>query len=312
MFLLKKSILLYFLFLSLDSFSQSYQIDTLEYETIGGEKLLFDLYRFKKQIKKKRPTILFIHGGSFMNGSKNSPYVQPFAEAWVNEGYHVISMDYRLTLKGKSFHCDCTKEEKVSTFENAVYDIRALTKHILNLQKELKIDTKKIVLAGNSAGAEAALHVAFWDHNTHNIGKEILPENFKYAGVLSYAGAMVDTNLITEKNAIPIGLYHGNCDPYVPYKTAAHHYCPDSTVGALTLSGSYDIMQRYKNLNKNYYMYTMCQGTHRVNTLGMQLVLDETIDFVNATVLKKKKRQIHKVEKSSLKKCNFVELDACN
>ena len=243
---------------------------------------------------------------------KNSAYVKPYAEEWVRNGYNFVSINYRLTLKGKSFHCDCTKEEKVKTFEHAVYDLRAVTQYLINRKKELNIDIKKIVLAGNSAGAEAILHAAYWKNDEHNVSEAIIKTKFKYAGVLAYAGAIVDTNLITKKNAIPTALFHGNCDQYVPYKTATHHYCPDSTVGALMLSGSFDIMKRLESLDESYYMYTMCQGNHRVNTSGMTLELMNTIDFVNHTVLKRKKRQIHKVEKTSQEKCNFVEVDFCD
>ena len=152
----------------------------------------------------------------------------------------------------------------------------------------MKINTKKIILAGNSAGAETILHAAYWKNNEHNPSAQLLADKFKYAGVLSYAGAIVDTNLITKNNAIPTALFHGTCDPYVPYKTAAHHYCADSTAGALMLNGSFDIMKRLENLDKSFYMYTLCKGLHKVNTSGMELEIDNAIDFVNQTVLKKK------------------------
>jgi len=246
-----------------------------------------------------------------MNGSKNSLYVEPYAKKWVDAGYNFASINYRLTLKGKSFHCDCPSLEKIKTFEHAVYDLKAATNFLIDNAKRLKINSKKIIIAGNSAGAETVLHAAYWQNNKHNPSVQLLPNKFEYAGVLAYAGAIVDTNLITKKNAIPTALFHGTCDPYVPYKTATHHYCASSTVGSLMLSGSFDIMKRLKNINKSYYMYTLCKGLHKVNTSGMHLEIDNTIRFVNQTILKKKKRQIHKVEKSSLENCKFVEIDFC-
>ena len=285
--------------------------ETYNYKSINDTSLQFDFYQSKLK-QKKASTIIFVHGGSFKNGSKNSTYVTPFAKKFTSAGYNVISIDYRLTLKGKSFHCNYPSELKINTFEHAAYDIRAATKHLLDNKKGFKINPKKIILAGNSAGAEAILHAAFWKNDKHNISIQMLKSKFKYAGVIAYAGAVVDTNLINKKIAKPIALFHGTCDQYVPYKTAAHHYCPDSTVGALMLSGSFDIMERYKSLDKPYFLYSQCNAGHEINTQAISSQIDETIDFINQTVLKKKKVQIHKKEKSSKEKCNFVEVDFCD
>lgn len=296
----------FFILLSSLSIAQ----ETFEYTTISNEKLQFDYY--SNNSKKKKPTIIFVHGGSFKNGSKNSTYVAPFANKFVEAGYNVVSIDYRLTRIGKSFHCDCPSKDKIRTFQNAVYDIRAATKELLDNKKSLKIDPKKIILAGNSAGAEAILHAAFWNNNQYNLDIQLLSDKFKYAGVISYAGAIIDANLISKNNAIPTALYHGTCDQYVPYKTAPHHYCPDSTIGALMLSGSFDIMKRLENLDKSYFLYSQCYAGHEINTQAISSQIDETIDFINKAVLNKKKVQIHKTEKSSKEKCNFVEVDFCD
>lgn len=295
--------------LNYNSFSQKVLIDTLTYTTYNNLVLEFDYYHTESTNQK--PTIVFVHGGSFMHGNKNLPYIASYANEWVKSGYNFAAINYRLTLKGKSFHCNCPSSEKIKTFEHSAYDIRAISKYLIDNYNKLGIDTSKIILSGNSAGAEAVLHTAYWDNNKHNIDKQLLSNNFKYAGVLATAGAIIDTNLITKKNAIPTAIFHGTCDKYVPYKTATHHYCPSNTPGALILSGSYDIMQRLKNLDKSYYMYTLYKGKHKVNTLGMILEIKETIEFVNKTILKKEKVQIHKVEKSSKEKCNFVEINFC-
>lgn len=300
-----------FIFFSFNlCFSQEYSVETFQYETVSNQKLDFDYYTIKS--KKKKPTIIFVHGGSFKNGSKNSAYVKPFAEKFINEGFNVISIDYRLTLKGKSFHCDCPSEDKIKTFEHAAYDIKAATKHLIDHKKELKINTKKIILAGNSAGAEAILHAAFWNNDEHNISTPMLKDKFKYAGIIAYAGAIVDTNLITKYNSIPTALFHGTCDQYVPYKTAAHHYCADTTAGALILSGSYDIMKRLETLKTPYYLYSECGAGHEVNLKAISTEIDKTIDFINETIIQKKLIGKHSIKNTSKEKCNFVNIDFCD
>ena len=299
-----------FLFICLGKlYSQPIKIETNVYKTLHGEQLAFDFY--KANGSGVKPTIVFVHGGSFMYGNKNLPYVAPYANKWVNEGFNFVAINYRLTLKGKTFHCNCASEIKIRTFEHAVYDIRAITRYLIDENERYNIDTSQIILSGNSAGAEAVLHTAYWNNETHNIGKALLSSSFKYAAVLAYAGALVDTNLITKENIIPTAVFHGTCDKYVPYKTAPHHYCPKTTPGALMLSGSYSIAERIKNLDESYFLYTLFKGKHKVNTLGMYLMIDQTIDFIKKTI-KKTKIQSHIVEKSSEEKCNFVKIDFCD
>jgi hypothetical protein len=109
----------------------------------------------------------------------------------------------------------------------------------------------KIILAGSSAGAEAVLHAAYWTANDLIDLPEqpALPEDFKYGGVISMAGALVDTNLITKENAIPTLLFHGTCDNLVPFGTAPHHYCDESDKGYLMLHGANSIAKRLHHLN---------------------------------------------------------------
>lgn len=291
-------------------FAQNTQ--TFSFKTVNNQTLELDYYYQSTNTKSKKPTIIFVHGGSFKQGSKNSVYIAPFANKWVKAGYNFVAINYRLTLKDKSFHCDCPKEEKIRTFEHAVYDIRAATNFLINNKKKFNIDDNKIILAGNSAGAEAILHAAFWKNNEHNISSPLLSINFKYAGVIAFAGAIIDTNLITKQNAIPIALYHGTCDPYVPYKTATHHYCADSTPGALVLSGSYDIMKRVKNLNKSFLLFSTCGAKHEINTKDIYEKVDQTILFINKTVVKNNFIQEHQIIKSSKEKCKFVEVEFCD
>ena len=47
-----------------------------------------------------RPTILFVFGGGFIMGRRDDPWVMPWFKLLNENGYRVVSVDYRLGLKG--------------------------------------------------------------------------------------------------------------------------------------------------------------------------------------------------------------------
>ena len=202
-------------------------------------------------------------------------------------------MSYQLTMRGRSFHCDQTAANKLRTFQVAAGDIRACTRWMLLRADSLRIASDRVVLAGSSAGAEAIVHAGFWSSNDLLPEAPALPASFGYAGLISMAGALVDTNLITARNAIPVQLFHGTCDNLVPYGTAPHHYCPEDTPGALILHGGYSIAQRYRNLGGSYQLITVCLGGHEWAGRPLTHSREQILDFLYYDVLMGQRRQLH-------------------
>ncbi len=301
--------------------AQSIKLDTLltnchrttyNYQSVHNDNLQLDWYKHNDYKNDTiQPVIIIMHGGSFMYGSKQSDYCLKFANDWTNKGFQVISIQYRLTLLGKSFHCDLPQEEKLKTFQEATYDLWKATEKIIELSSENKIDTTKIIIAGVSAGAEAVLNAAFMPLSMYK-HQNILSKEFKYAGVISYAGAVADTNWITPQSAIPSLLYHGSCDAYVPHRTAPHHYCDKNTPGALMLSGSVDIAQRLRNLSTSYYLYLECESGHSVCKTPIWNQFEDTYDFVNEVILNQVYRQGYEINTNIPGKCKFVEEVLCD
>jgi len=73
---------------------------TVAYRKVNGHEILADVYRPKGN--SVRPVIVFIHGGSLINGNRaggiNPPSMLSFAE---QNGYAVVSIDYRLAPETK-------------------------------------------------------------------------------------------------------------------------------------------------------------------------------------------------------------------
>lgn len=234
---------------------------TYTYTRIEKDSLQLDFYQPASE--KERPsTIVYVHGGGFAGGKRDEPLHIAFAEDLARRGFRVANISYRLTMRGRSFSCDQAAENKIQTFLAAANDIREATRFLIDQAEALDLDTSKIILAGSSAGAEAILHAAYWTEETAPGELVSLPSGFKYAGILSFAGAMLDTTWIQPDNAIPSMFFHGTCDRLVPYGGAPHHYCSPDDVGYMPLFGGFAIADRMDKLGVSRYLLTSCGGGH--------------------------------------------------
>ncbi|PHN04153.1 alpha/beta hydrolase [Flavilitoribacter nigricans] len=268
---------------------------TYTYATVDGEALYLDLYRPLGDTERNKPVILYVHGGGFSGGSRDGAGLVTFAEDFAKKGYAVASISYRLRMKGKGFGCDITAQEKIRTFQEAALDIRQATKFLLDRRQEFGVNPDQIVLAGSSAGAEAVLHAAYWKTSDLPANAVALPAGFRYGGVISMAGALVDPQLITESSAIPTQLFHGTCDNLVPYATAPHHYCQAGDAGYLILHGSRSIADRLQEIGKPFYIFTSCNGKHEWAGKPLADYRHIMLDFMYNDILRKSYRQISEV-----------------
>lgn len=257
------------------------------------DTLSVDVYSPVDDTLKKRPLVLYVHGGGFQGGRRDDPLSERFAKQLARRGFVVASISYRLTMRGQSFSCDQPTPNKIRTFQLAVEDIRSATNFLLDLQQSYCIDTKRIVLAGSSAGAEAVLHAAYWTESDLLDSTPTLPDGFRYAGVVSFAGAMVSDTLITGQNALPMALFHGTCDGLVPYGTAPHHYCSEESPGYLVLHGGYRIAERLRALGKSYYLLSHCGGGHEWASQPMLEQVPAIVLFLKEQVVEGQFQQLH-------------------
>ena len=276
-----------------DAIYEVHEPDTYTYAIKGKDTLAFDLFLPKGTEESARPVVLFVHGGGFAGGKKDGEAQHNFCRELARRGYVAATMSYRLTMKGKSFHCDQPAENKIKTFQAAVNDVRSATAVLRDMAKNIKINPDQIVLAGSSAGAEAVLHAAYWATDQFNEGEQELPSDFSYAGVISFAGALIDVEMIQEDNAIPTQLFHGTCDNLVPYGTAAHHYCQPGDPGYLMLDGAHSIANYLHAMGKPYYLHTTCGGGHEVAGTPIRIYVEEIVDFLYNDVMIQNFRQLH-------------------
>lgn len=251
----------------------------VEYAEKSGHPLGMDIY-VPRNPSVHLPLLLFVHGGGFSEGRRDDPRYVQFAEAMAQKGYPVASVSYRLTMKGRSFGCDQSAENKIAAFRAASEDIWDATRFLLEKSTELGIGSSpRIVLCGSSAGAEAVLHAAYWPDAP-------LPDGFRFSGVIGMAAALVDLGWISRENALPTLLFHGVDDPLVPFGSDSHHYCPPDAPGHLMLHGSASIARHLKELNKPYILVKGTEGGHGWADKPMFDHLDILFSFLEDLVCK--------------------------
>lgn len=257
---------------------------THTYNKIGKDSLQLDFYKARTS-EGIVPLIVFVHGGGFSGGQRDAEGTVEFATRMAKRGYAVASISYQLLAKKNGFGCNVEATDKINIFDTAADDIVEAVRFILKNDDLFPIDENKVILSGTSAGAEAALHLVYVKENNK------LPNRFQFAGVMSFAGAVIATNNITDETAIPTLLFHGTNDNLVPYHISAHHFCNPSDKGYLMLYGSRPIADKLKGLGKSYFLFSILGGTHSWANLPMNRSISEISDFLFHDVINGSKRQ---------------------
>ena len=291
----RKLLSVFLFFATLSNYGQdSSDFDTFIYFENDTVKLELDFFQ-PDSAGLRSPLVIYIHGGGFSGGRRSDGH--PFCRFLAENGISAASIGYTLSMKGKSFSCDGILSEKVKAIQLAAHQTRLATQWFLENAGRFGIDSTKIFLGGSSAGAEAVLHAGFLSGAEDGFFSDSLPSNFKYAGIISGAGALLDINMITPGNIIPVLSYHGTCDPLVPYHIAPHHYCSQIASGYMMMFGSLAIHERLTAMNGCSQLMTYCNEGHK--HAGTPFYGDETqtvLDFIHRTI-DGEKFNIHRIFK---------------
>ena len=121
---------------------------TYAYKTTGGLRILADVYRAPDDII--RPAILYIHGGALIMGDRS--WLNPVqAKKYLEAGYTIISIDYRLAPQAKLHQII---EDLTEAYRWVRMDGPTL----------FRIDPNRIAVVGHSAGGYLALMAGFRLH----------------------------------------------------------------------------------------------------------------------------------------------------
>jgi len=185
--------------------------------------LYLDIYNAKEGSQTeingvKKPTVLFMFGGGFITGDRKSGL-----SGWISQlterGYKVVSIDYRLGLKGMKKVGIAQADKIFYGISLAVEDLFSATNFLIEHANELDIDPNNIVTSGSSAGAISVMQGEYEICNKTKLAS-VLPEGFNYAGVMAFAGAVASKKggVHYKSEPCPLAMFHGTSDKIVAYK----------------------------------------------------------------------------------------------
>lgn len=213
----KITLLLALLLTGIAAFAQD--MKTYQYAERDTLKLYLDFYS-PKHVHDSTICVVYVFGGGFIGGHRDGEFEKAYFQQLVNEGFQVAAIDYRLGLKGVK-NLSITHSEPLENAVNmAAEDAISAIAYLLEHAKELKVNKNYIVMVGSSAGAITSLQVDYALCNGF-LNSNILPEDFRLAGVVSYAGAIYShEGKVKYRNHAPAPtmMFHGTADRLVPYK----------------------------------------------------------------------------------------------
>lgn len=190
--------------------------NTYTFAEKDGQELKLDVYMPEDSLAE-HPCLVFAFGGGFKMGARDEASYQKFLTEMAENGIVGVSIDYRLGLKDKKIK-NLIQLAKIleNSVNMAVEDMSSAVEFVLKNAADLKVNTKQIMLSGSSAGAITALQT---DYYLCNAKIKNLPEDFRFAGVLSFAGAVASfgEKLEYKKQPAPVLFMHGTKDELVTY-----------------------------------------------------------------------------------------------
>ncbi|MCZ6674552.1 MAG: alpha/beta hydrolase [Verrucomicrobia bacterium] len=127
------------------SFASTIKVETFTYKIVGDLEIKADVHRVDDEVI--RPVLVWIHGGALINGGRQSVR-DPIREMFLNAGYAIVSIDYRLAPESKL-------PQIIEDLEDAFKWLRKDGPRLFN------VDTSKIAVAGGSAGGCLTLTSGF-------------------------------------------------------------------------------------------------------------------------------------------------------
>jgi acetyl esterase/lipase/PKD repeat protein len=192
-----------------------------------SQDLLLDFYEPGGDTLTERPLVIWFFGGGFEIGDKTDTDMATWCDSLTRYGFTTASVNYRLGLVPTT-----------SGGERAIYralqDGRAAIRFLKEFATTFRIDTNRIYVAGNSAGAIIALHLPFADKESErpastysslllddlgclDCSGNTYSHTVEPAGIISLWGAVGDTAWMEPGDQNPILMIHGTDDNTIPF-----------------------------------------------------------------------------------------------
>lgn len=255
------------------------------------QTLYMDIYEPEDDTLENRPLIIFMFGGAFVGGSKESEDIVDLCTNFAKKGYVTAAIDYRLTT---NLFLDPSAEKAYEAVIKAIQDLKAAIRYFRmndTLYDDYKIDSNRIYVGGISAGAIASLNSVYMNSEEEALdlvsieylnelgGIEGSSGNPSYSseayGIINLCGAIGSLDWIEQPDK-PIISMHGDQDNTVPYS--------DNSVTLFGLDvqvyGSYLINETMNDLGNYSSLYTYVGEDHVPFTNNMNFETEFITDFL--------------------------------
>lgn len=226
---------------------------------------------YEPAVRKSDYTLVYIFGGGFFTGNRLDSTSTDYCVTLSDAGYTVVAVDYRLGMKdvkAKGMKFVCAMQHAI---DMAVEDCADAVACLVENADIYSIDPTKIILTGSSAGAITSLQTDYCHANGSELTKS-LPADFRFAGVIPYAGAIFSTEGYVDYRLhapAPTMFFHGTSDKVVNYK--------EIKIANLGLFGANSLARRFKRFGYPYYIRRYEGLGHEVCNFGSRTVAE--IDF---------------------------------
>lgn len=230
----------------------------------------------------EKPLVIFMFGGGFIRGTRDDESYNGWFRTMTENGYRVVSIDYRLGLKGSNKVGIAQVNVLDKAIHMAVEDLFSATNFILENAYQFEVSPDNIVISGSSAGAITVMQAEYEIANGTSWAS-VLPEGFNYAGVMSFSGAILSREGKVDYKKVPCAtlMLHGTSDELVPYNQIK--------VFNLGFFGGGKLVERFKKFGLNYNMYHFTGYGHEIaGSMGTTFDLQDK--FLKTNVMQKKMR----------------------
>jgi acetyl esterase/lipase len=161
-------------------------VPNITYLKTGSFESKLDVYQ-ARGTTTPNPTLIFIHGGNWVGGSKEASSVTllPFLDM----GWNIVNVDYRLV--------------DTAPAPAAVEDCRCALRWVYQHAKEYNIDSSRLVASGNSAGGHLAMLIGMVPDDAGFDGRCPGPESPKLAAIVNWYGFPDLADLLEGANLRP-------------------------------------------------------------------------------------------------------------
>lgn len=228
---------------TLSSMMSSFGIEPMMFfykeELVEKKDLLMDIYEPVDDTAEKRAAVIVCHGGAFVASSKDD-FTQKsvaYTDSLAARGYVTASLEYRQGVLMSEVETQDGYDEIIDSVDfartvyKAIQDVHAAVRYFRKNAGELKVDTNKIYIVGNSAGGMLALENIYakskkdFPAYVDKKGTATLGELDEYGetgvgghanGVVALWGAIHNAGLV-KNSKVPVFLAHGDSDYVMPF-----------------------------------------------------------------------------------------------